>query len=220
MTMAFGVALLIAAEVPPPQTPPTTNDQKNVSANYFRDALEPARIARCQTALCWGDHNRYGIEPIAELPVGKTFSIVKGSLADFENSHDISASLAAGIRVWFAYDLISIALYFSKPIISADAKIRLPGSSFEYSTANIRTPYPSIGVGLFGDMIWIGIDYDELHNGDSDTNRDLNYGRNFTVSRAVTITIGLATISTARNSLAKTTQPQPSGQQQSAGPRG
>src|SRR5690349_9847347 len=50
----------------------------NADKGFFsglENVLESSREARCKTALCWGGDGdtKYGLEPIGEIPVGKTF---------------------------------------------------------------------------------------------------------------------------------------------------
>jgi len=99
---------------------------------------------------------------------------------------------------------MSISLYFSKPLFAGDSKIRLQGSAFAYSSANVHRPLPGIGLGLFGDLLWIGFDYDQLRNGDTDQTRDLNYPRNFVVSDGWTVTVGIEPITAARSAVGTT----------------
>lgn len=168
-------------------------------------ALSRARKSRCATALCFGgsDGTKYAIEPLAEVPLGKTFVMpwVVGGLSDFVNNHDVSVTLAAGVRFWFAYDLLSLSVYLSSPLYEGDATIRMSGSPYEHSPSNLRRPFPGVGLGLLGDIVWLGADFNQLRNADSDVNRDLSFGRNQVISEVWTFTIGLSPIALARNGI-------------------
>jgi hypothetical protein len=170
-------------------------------ANFFGNA----RAARCRTAICGfgADDTWFAVEPLGEIPVGKTFVFpgVDSGLADFVQNHDVSVTLAAGLRFWFFYDWVSLSVYLSSPLYDGDATIRLRGSDFEHSPARLKRPYPGVGLGLIGDLLWIGVDYNELRNGDTDASRDPDFARNAVISRAWTISFGLAPITLARSGL-------------------
>jgi hypothetical protein len=166
--------------------------------------LASARTNRCATALCWGLNDKWAIEPLAELPVGKTFALWRGTqtaLGDWIDSHDITVSLTGGLRMWLCWDMLSISLYFSAPLGNANETIHVKGSTFEYPTSNIRRPFPGLALGLLGDTVWMGLDYQELLNGDSVGHADTNYALNASVSHAWSLTVGLATITTLRSGL-------------------
>lgn len=167
----------------------------------FKDRILNARAARCQTAICWGDKYFWGLEPLAELPVGKAFAMDGSSLGKFINSHDVSLQLTAGIRIWTAWDWISLSIYIAKPLLTDGATIRVNGTDVSHPEADVRTPYPSLAIGLLADTIWIGFDIYELHNGDLDTNRDLAFPRNDVISRSVTLTLGIAPINLVRTGI-------------------
>jgi hypothetical protein len=155
--------------------------------------------ARCMTALCFDDKSRWlGVEPLIELPVGKSFATGSGSLINYVNNHDIKVDLAAGFRVWMFRDLLSVSLYLSIPLPGSG--IRLVGSSFTYPAASIRRPYPGFAFGLLYDIIWVGIDHDELRNGDSIDSSAYNaeYPANARVSSCTTITVALQLVTAAR----------------------
>jgi hypothetical protein len=172
------------------------------SLSSFALATESMRKARCATAICFGEGYKYGIEPLVELPIGKSFtSNGWGALAQFENSHDVSATFAAGLRFWAFKDWISIAVYLSKPLIQGSSTLRVQGSPFLYPSGNVRRPYPGAAIGVLADSIWLGVDVDELRNGDADSNRDPRFLPNAVVSRAVIFTVALTPITIARNAL-------------------
>lgn len=166
----------------------------------FSQRMQFARAARCRTAYCFGsDGTQYAFEPMLELPIGTSFAIGEGALARFENATEFSIQFSAGLRFWFAHDLLSISLYFAKPIYSGDVKVRVPGSAFEHPTTSIRRLGPSVALGLFGDVLFLGGGYDELRNGSSAGSTDSNYAPNQVLSRVVTVTIGLAPFAAIRN---------------------
>lgn len=213
------VVLVVAGCIQVPSQLPVTNrkpapkkvskqsSQDEAASANIRDRLSRARKARCKTALCWGgsDSTELALEPIGEIPVGKTFTPdffrPRDGLAGFVNNHDVSLTLAAGMRFWFYYDVVSLSVYFSTPLLDGDATIRLDGSTFEHPFSRVRRPFPGIGIGLFGDIMWVGLDYNELRNGDSDMGRDPDYPRNAVIDRALTITVGIAPITLARTGL-------------------
>lgn len=154
--------------------------------------------ARCTTALCFDDNMWVAVEPLIELPVGKSFGTGSGSLVNFINNHEIKVDLAAGFRLWLFRDLISVALYLSFPLTTSG--IRLEGSSFTYPAASIRRPYPGFAFGLLYDIIWIGIDHDELRNGDSVDSSAYNpaFPANARVSSCTTVTVALQLVTATR----------------------
>jgi hypothetical protein len=104
--------------------------------------------ARCATAICFdngGTKHWLGIEPLVELPIGKSFAMGCTTLSDWVNNHDIRVDLAAGLRIWFFRDVVSFSVYLSKPL--NDSPVRLEGSPFVYPGAAIRRPYPGAAFG-------------------------------------------------------------------------
>lgn len=175
--------------------------EKPEPPSSFKDALRSAREGRCRTAICWGSDYKWAIEPLAELPVGKTFSLShKSDLGNYINNHNYSASLAAGIRVWLFHDLVSVAMYISTPL-GGDDTVRVRGSSYEFPATKIKRPYPGFALGLLADTLWIGFDHEQLRNGDSDAGRDPSFPRNAVVDRVWTLTVSIATITAIRNGL-------------------
>jgi len=191
--------------------PAESGEREKVDAPPSLSAATLAmRRARCATAICFGQDFKYGLEPLVELPVGKTFtSNGLGALANFENSHDISATFTAGLRFWILHDAISFSIYLSKPLFAQHGTLRVAGSPFEYGEQNVRRPYPGLALGFLADVIWIGMDIDELRNGDTDTTRDPNFPRNAVVSRAPVFTIALSPITLTRNALGNVTSAAP-----------
>lgn len=172
-------------------------------ATSLPDILAGARKARCYTALCFGKNDEFGLEPLVELPIGKTFAITghnSGALGAWIDSHDLSVSFSGGLRFWFDYDMFSVSLYFSEPLNNLKT-LHVAGSSFDYPASNIRRPYPGIALGFLGDTLWLGFDYQDLVNGDTPQHADPNYPLDAPVSQAVSVTIGLATITAIRNGI-------------------
>jgi hypothetical protein len=191
-----------ASDAGVPNAPNPEGSDAGVAFAGFPEATFRMRRARCATAICWGDGYKYGLEPLVELPIGKSFaSNGLGGLANFENSHDLSATFTAGLRFWFLHDWASVSVYLSKPLFAQNGSIRVNGSPFEYGAQNIRRPYPGFSIGLFADTVWLGFDIDELRNGDSDSTRDPNFPRNAVVSRALVFTVALSPVTLARNAL-------------------
>jgi len=156
--------------------------------------------ARCALAICpWG--KAVGIEPLVELPIGKSFSASNGAVADYVNNHDIKIDLAAGVRVWMFEDLLSFAVYISKPL--TDRTVRIPGSAFEYPATALRRPYPGLALGLLYDTLWLGLDHDELRNpdGTSGIARDPTYPPNALVGSSWTITVAIQPVTAFRNGI-------------------
>ena len=169
--------------------------------------------ARCATAFCFDNgtgpgKQKYwlGIEPLVELPVGKSVALSKSALGAYVNNHDVKVDLAAGVRVWFFRDLISLAVYLSKPL--TDARVRLEGSEFVYPAASVRRPYPGIGVGLLFDTLWLGFDREELRNGDGQDSSSLNpeYPPNELVSSSWTLTVAIQPVTAFRTAIGTAAQ--------------
>lgn len=158
--------------------------------------------ARCRTAICFdnGEEQKYwlGIEPIVELPVGKSFGVGRSSLADYVNNHELRVDLAAGLRVWFFRDVFSVSVYISKAL--TDASVRIEGSPFVYPGSAVKRPYPGLALGLFYDSLWVGFDRDELRNGDADDQAGSNpdFPPNELVSATWTVTLALQPVTAFR----------------------
>lgn len=157
--------------------------------------------ARCKAAICFGERMQVGIEPLVELPVGKSFSANRGPLADYVNNHDIKIDLAAGVRVWAFRDMVSLSIYLSKPL--SDRSVRLPGSAFDYPPSALRRPYPGLALGLLYDTIWLGLDRDELRNTDSTSGvaHDPAYPPNGIIGASWTLTLALQPVTAFRTSI-------------------
>jgi hypothetical protein len=160
--------------------------------------------ARCYTAICFDNadsHHWLGIEPLMELPVGKSFSLGSGALSDYVNNHDIKVDLAAGLRVWVLRDLVSFSVYLSKTL--SDAPVRLTGSSFVHPASALRRPYPGLSLGVFYDSLWLGLDKDELHNGDvaDSSTRDPSYPANAVIASSWTFTLAIQPFTAFRTAI-------------------
>lgn len=160
--------------------------------------------SRCATAICFdnGDKKDWiGIEPLVELPIGKSFSLSSSALGNYTNNHDIRVDLAAGVRVWLFRDIVSLSVYISKPL--TDARVRLEGSSFVYPASAIRRPYPGVAVGALFDTLWFGFDRDELRNGDGQdpAARNPAFPPNSVVSSNWTLTVSLQPVTAFRTAI-------------------
>ncbi|WP_437960337.1 hypothetical protein WME76_12295 [Sorangium sp. So ce119] len=189
-----------AASQPEHAKPATTTDTK------FRDVLSLAREARCATAICWGEDRKWAIEPLVELPIGKTFVLPRigggaSTLGGWINAHDVSLTFNAGLRFWVFWDWVSVSIYMSQPLLSGERTIHVPGSKYEHPASNIRRPYPGLALGLLGDSLWLGLDYQELLNGDAADRSDRNYARNQRISSALSLTVGIAAATSLRNGI-------------------
>ncbi|HXK19384.1 MAG TPA: hypothetical protein VNG33_16350 [Polyangiaceae bacterium] len=165
--------------------------------------------ARCATAICFDNGAKkdwLGIEPLVELPVGKSLALSKSSLSDYVDNHELRIDLAAGARVWLFRDVVSVSLYISKPL--TDGRIRLEGSPFVYPAASFRRPYPGIAVGLLFDSLWLGFDRDELRNGDGQDAMAVNpdFPPNKVVSSTWTLTVALQPVTAFRTAIGTAVQ--------------
>ena len=176
--------------------------------------VETLLAARCATAICFDNgtsKNWLGIEPLVELPIGKSSAVGHTSLTNWVNNHDLRVDLAAGVRVWFFRDVISLSVYLSKPL--NDAPVRLAGSPFIYPGASIRRPYPGVALGLFFDSIWVGFDRDELRNSDGQGTGQAGSGAlnpayppNEVISSAWTFTVALQPVTAFRSAIGTAVQ--------------
>lgn len=174
----------------------------DAETHTFRGRMSPARASRCATAICWGPSNRWAFEPLAEIPVGKTFAFPGSGVGRFINGNGIDVRFDAGFRFWFAYDWVSIGVYLSTPKFTGSKEtIRASGSQFEYPVSLVRRPAPGLAVGLFGDLVWVGVDYNQLRNGSSESTRNPAFPANEIVSHAASITIAIAPLAGFRNGI-------------------
>jgi len=165
----------------------------------LQKALKKAREERCRFAICWAGTGgtKYALEPIVDLPVGLVFAVGNGSLSSFINGNKLNIEFNAGARLWLWYDAISLMLYYAAPVGGSDDTIRVPGSEFEHPASSVRRPFPTVGIGLFGDLIQFGFGVDQLVNGDEGAG-DPKYAPNEVISRSLTITMGFSTFLSAR----------------------
>jgi hypothetical protein len=165
--------------------------------------------ARCNTAICFDNGQAkdwIGIEPLVELPVGKSFALSNSALSSYVNNHELRIDLAAGARVWLFRDVVSFSIYISKPL--TDAPVRLEGSPFVYPAASVRRPYPGFAIGLLFDSLWLGFDRDELRNGDGQDSAALNsdFPPNEGVSSTWTLTVALQPVTAFRSAIGTAVQ--------------
>ncbi len=97
-------------------------------------------------------------------------------------------------------------MFLSKPIITQNEIIHVSGSTHNFTTSQVRRPFPGIGVGLFGDILWLSIDYDQLRNGNSGDLRAPEFRPNDVVSHTGTITLAIAPVAGIRNGLGTLSQ--------------
>lgn len=230
LTVMLAGTLLPAVAAADPGAPKPT---KTLSQQW-NDAVSGALAGRCATAICFGgdDGYRFAIEPLADIPVGKTFALWPSdtnSLAGFVNNHDFSATFSAGLRFWAFHDIVSGSIYLAAPLFNTDDKVRILGDSFQQPSSRIRSPYPSFALGFLADTLWVGFQYIELRNGAADdSTRDFAYPRNAVISQVWTATVALAPITAIRNGLgaaskkssppADTTKPTTTGSDQTPAP--
>jgi hypothetical protein len=162
--------------------------RKQSLQDWIRLGLE----TRCKLALCFTSKNGviWGIEALAELPVGLTVAAARhSSFAQFLNERPATVSLKGGIRFILPNDWVSIAVYMSTRDITGYRPVRLRGSRFEYDPSSIRRPYPGAALGLFGDLLWLGVDIEELRNLGEAQNPAFPAGA--TVARVATFTLAI-----------------------------
>jgi hypothetical protein len=179
----------------------TISAQTDVNGEDLVDVL---LSSRCQTAICFDSgtsKNWLGIEPLVELPVGKSFAVGRSAMSDYVNNHDLRVDLAAGLRIWFLKDVLSASIYISKPL--TDASVRTGGSAFVYPGSAVHRPYPGVAIGLLYDSIWLGFDRDELRNGDANDKSALNpdYPPNQSISSTWTVTLALQPVTAFRSAI-------------------
>lgn len=169
------------------------------TSKSLRTRLRAARLARCKTAYCFGgDGTEYAFEPMLELPIGTSFAFGEGALARFANGNDFSIQFTAGLRFWMMNDYLSLSVYFARPVFTGNDTVVVPGSSTTHPASEIRRLGPSVALGLFGDILFVGAGFDQLRNGNG-SSRDPAYEPNQVLSRAVTISIGIAPFTAIRN---------------------
>ena len=169
------------------------------SRHRLHSLTSKIREARCQTALCWWPDNFWGLEVLAEAPLGATFAVGQGNFSNFLDNGGFSAQLTAGLRLWTAWDWVSVSVYFSKLVFqSSDANIRIKGFEFEHPVSSVRRPYPGVALGLVSDILWLGLDYNALYNG-SGVAADPHFPEHSRITGAFTLTISIAPITLARS---------------------
>lgn len=175
----------------------------DVPARHIADRIAGVRRARCATAYCWGgkDGRQNAIEPVLDLPIGMYWSAGGGSLARFVNANNIKISASAGLRYWFAYDVMSVGILLAQPELT-DTQTTVDFRDKSLSSSQVRRPYPTLIVGLWGDIIQLSASYDELRNAARTSDNYIqDYPANGVLSRAVTFGVALNPVTAARNGI-------------------
>lgn len=172
-------------------------------ADFLSERLAGARRLRCMTAYCFGGHggSKYAVEPVLDLPVGLVWAMGGGALPSYINSHTVNVEFNAGLRFWLGYDIMSVMVYFSRPLIVGDDPIHVSGSNYPFPPSAVHRPFPSFGIGLAGDVLLLGVSYDELRNGATDATRDMSYPANYVLSRSITFSLGFSLFNAAKNAV-------------------
>jgi hypothetical protein len=166
------------------------------------DRLRGAREVRCYTAYCWGgDGTKYGVEPILDLPIGISWALGSGSLANYINANRVDVSVSAGLRVWFAYDIASVGVLIARPSLSNQASIELEHSDVAFQSAAVSRPFPTLVLGFWGDVFSLTASYDQLRNTDGSGAADPNYLPNAVLSRTVVLGLSINPFTAARNAV-------------------
>lgn len=173
------------------------------AGSKLRDRLSGVRRVRCYTAYCWGGYDgmQYGIEPIIDLPIGISWAVGNGALANYINANRLDVTVSAGIRYWFAYDVASVGLLIARPSLSSSTKIHLEHSDKTFTDASISRPFPTVVLGLWGDIFAITASYDQLRNTDGTGPVDPNFLPNEVLSRAIVFGVSINTLTAARNAI-------------------
>jgi hypothetical protein len=176
----------------------STTDNRTLS-----DRLRGAREVRCFTAYCWGgDGTKYAIEPILDLPIGISWALGNGSLANYINANRFDVTVSAGIRLWFSYDVASIGVLIARPSLSNKATIQFEYSPATFTEASVTRPFPTLVFGFAGDVFMITASYDQLRNTDgSGMAVDPNYLPNEVLSRAFVFGLSINPFTAARNAV-------------------
>lgn len=168
------------------------------AGHRFHWLTSKIREGRCRTALCWWPDNFWGLEILAEAPLGSSFAVHPTNLGGFLDNNGFTVQLTAGLRMWTLWDYISLSVYFSKLVFqSNDAAIRIPSYSYQHPASSVRRPYPGIAIGLLSDIVWIGFDYNVLYNGNN-SHRDPHFPENTRIAGAWTVSIAFAPITLGR----------------------
>jgi hypothetical protein len=172
-------------------------------ASSLEARIAGARQGRCATAYCFGgtDGTKYAFEPVVDLPIGLTWAIGNGTLANHINASGLDVRLNAGARFWFAYDLVSVAVLLFQPSLTTSDEITVPGATEPFGSEAVRRPYPSIAFGFAGDLFLLTVSYDQLRNVRSNGSHDPNFLPDEVLSRTVTFGLYLAPLTAARNGI-------------------
>lgn len=185
-------------------------DEENaVGAENYRtleSRLARVRKARCMTAYCFGgpDGRRYGIEPILDLPIGMFWGVGQGALAGYINSNNIKIQFTAGLRYWFAGDTMSVGVLLAQPDLTSAAQDTVEFRERSIPASQIRRPYPTVVLGVWGDILQLSLSYDTLRNAkSSDTaNYIPEFAPNSVLARTITIGLAISPLTAARNGIA------------------
>jgi hypothetical protein len=177
-------------------------------ARRLSDRLALVRKARCATAYCWGgdDGRKYAIEPILDLPVGMYWSLGDGALTHYINANNVKIQVNAGLRYWFAYDVMSVGILLAQPNLT-DSPTSIDFRGHQLATSQVHRSYPTFVVGLWADILQASFSVDELRNGAASTpNYVPEFQPNSVLSRAITIGIAINPITAARNGIGATSE--------------
>jgi hypothetical protein len=172
-------------------------------AKHLADRLAGVRRARCATAYCWGgtDGREYAIEPALDLPIGMYWSAGGGALANYVNANNIKIHASAGLRFWLAYDVISLGVLLAQPELT-DSQKTIDFRDRTLSTSQLRRPYPTLVVGIWGDIVQLSVSYDELRNASRNSESYIpDYAANAVLSRTLTLGVALNPVTAARNGI-------------------
>jgi hypothetical protein len=173
---------------------------ESLSNSTFVSRMTAARHARCALALCWGgnDGTEYALELLADVPLGYFFGLGSSGVADYISANGFSASIAAGVRWWFAYDVVSLGLVFVNVDLSKARDIHIPSSSATFSPGDLHMTYPGLQLGIGGDVLALTVNIVELRNPDDASRADPKFGPNDVVSRGVSVGIAISPLALGR----------------------
>jgi hypothetical protein len=132
------------------------------------DFILPALKLRCKTAICLfgedggeGTGKWFGVEPVLELPIGKTFYI-SGSpylsnatdyVKQITETDSLNVGVIAGVRLWFVYDLFSVGILLLNISAKNDIQVAEGPTVKTLSGSALRTATPGLTIGVFGDVV-------------------------------------------------------------------
>ena len=122
-------------------------------------------------------------------------------MAHYINASNIKIQFNAGLRYWFAYDVMSVGILLAQPDLTETSG----GIDFRnrvLPTSQVRRPYPTFVVGVWGDILQLSVSYDELRNAPaSSANHVPEFAPNTVLSRALTFGVAISPITAARNGI-------------------